>query len=114
VPLAGRHQARNTALAVGLVDLLRQQGWHIDEAAVRRGLAGTRWPLRIEVVRTQPTVVLDVGHNWASVTALLETLNRDFPAGLRILIFAASRDKDVQGMLRQLLPQFDSVILTQF
>ncbi len=114
VPLAGRHQVRNAALAVGLADSLRRQGWRIDEEAVRRGLAATRWPLRIEVVHSEPTAVLDVAHNWASVTALAETLNCDFSADRRILIFAASRDKDVSGMLRQLLPQFDSVILTQF
>jgi dihydrofolate synthase/folylpolyglutamate synthase len=44
----------------------------------------------------------------------LETLDREFPAERRILIFAASRDKDVTGMLRQLVPRFDTLIVTQF
>lgn len=114
IPFVGSHQLRNTAVAVGLIECLVRQGCEISEEAVRRGLASARCPLRIEVVQTPPTVVLDVAHNWASVAALLNTLNRDFPASHRVLIFAASRDKDVSGMLRQLLPQFDSVILTQF
>jgi dihydrofolate synthase/folylpolyglutamate synthase len=114
VPLTGQHQVRNTALAVGLIDQLNQQGWRISESAVLDGLKATRWPLRIEVVNTSPWVILDVAHNWASVRALLETLNRGFPADRRILIFAASRDKDVPGMLRQLIPRFDSLIVTQF
>ncbi len=114
VPLTGRHQHRNAAVAVGLMDVLVQQGWQISEDAIRQGLAATKWPLRIEVVQTAPFVVLDVAHNWASVQALLETLNQNFPAKRRILIFAASRDKDVAGMLRLLLPQFDSLIVTEF
>jgi dihydrofolate synthase/folylpolyglutamate synthase len=114
VPLAGGHQIRNAALAVGLIDALRQQGWNIEDHAVRQGLADTHWPLRIEVVQTNPTVVLDVAHNWASVKALIETLNGNFSGDRRILIFSASRDKDVAGMLRQLIPRFHSLIITQF
>jgi dihydrofolate synthase/folylpolyglutamate synthase len=114
VPLAGKHQFRNAALAVGIVDALSQQGWAIDGASIRDGLANTKWPLRIEIVGTRPLVILDVAHNWASIKALLETLNREFSANRRVLIFAASRDKDVTGMLRQLIPQFDSLVLTQF
>jgi dihydrofolate synthase/folylpolyglutamate synthase len=57
VPLAGAHQFRNTALAVGIIDVLRQKGWEVDEAAIREGLAKTQWPLRIEVVGTRPFVI---------------------------------------------------------
>ena len=114
IPLAGRHQLRNAALAVGVIESLNQQGWQIPDQALRTGLARTRCPLRIEVVRKAPTVVLDVAHNWASISALLETLNREFSAGRRILIFAVSRDKDVTGMLRLLLPEFETLVATQF
>lgn len=114
VPLAGDHQFRNAALAVGIVDSLCQKGWVIEETAIQEGLARTQWPLRIEVLGKKPFVILDVAHNWASIKALLETLDREFPAERKILIFAASRDKDVTGMLRQLIPQFDTLIMTQF
>jgi dihydrofolate synthase/folylpolyglutamate synthase len=114
VPLTGTHQFRNAALAVGIVDVLRQKGYPVDEACLREGLARTQWPLRIEVVGQRPLVVLDVAHNWASIKALLETIEREFSAPRRILIFAASRDKDVTGMLRQLIARFDTLIVTQF
>jgi dihydrofolate synthase / folylpolyglutamate synthase len=61
-----------------------------------------------------PTVVIDAAHNWEAVAALLKTLDESFPARRRVLVFAATRDKDVNGMLRQLLPKFDSVIVTCF
>ncbi len=113
-PLVGGHQAHNLALAVMAVQQLRTQGWNIPAAAMSAGLSRMRWPGRIEVVRREPTVVIDAAHNWAAVQALCETLRTSFSARRRILIFAATQDKDVAGMLRQLMPVFDSVILTQY
>jgi dihydrofolate synthase/folylpolyglutamate synthase len=110
--MLGAHQAHNTALAVTAVERLRRRGWRVSDEAVEAGLRSVRWPARIEVVAEQPTVVLDAAHNWASVTALLKTLDENFRPRSRILVFAATKDKDVLGMLRQLLPRFDTVILT--
>ena len=63
LPLLGGHQLRNAAVALTTIDVLRQRGWHIDESAVRQGLAQTAWPGRFQVVRRQPTIILDGGHN---------------------------------------------------
>jgi dihydrofolate synthase / folylpolyglutamate synthase len=112
--LLGEHQARNTALAVCAVEELRRRGWQIPTDAVRRGLADLRWPGRIEVLQRRPTTIVDAAHNWAAVSALLQTLADNFPARRRLLVFAAALDKDVSGMLRQLLPQFDCAVLTTF
>ncbi len=114
LPLVGEHQARNLALAVAAVERLQEQGWKVPHAAVPAGLAHLRWPGRIEILGRAPTVVIDAAHNWEAVTALLRTLDESFPSRRRILIFAATRDKDVSGMLRQLLPRFDTVVLTCF
>jgi dihydrofolate synthase/folylpolyglutamate synthase len=114
LPLVGEHQARNLTLAVAAVDNLKSQGWEIPESAVREGLARLQWPGRIEVLGRSPTVIIDSAHNWEAIAALLRTLDESFVARRRILIFAATRDKDVAGMLRQLLPRFDTVIVTCF
>jgi len=115
VALRGVHQADNAALAVAATTLLPEKGVRVLEQAVVAGLASVRWPARIEVLASQPTVVVDAAHNWASTEALLLTLDQDFAtASRRILIFAATREKDVGGMLRLLLPRFDSVVLTQY
>lgn len=114
VPLLGEHQSANAALAVAVIDLLCGRGYRVPEQAVRRGLAGMKWPIRIEVVGWRPTVVVDAAHNCASVAALIKTLNTTFHPRRRILVFGTSRDKDVSGMLRQLLPEFDAAILTKY
>jgi dihydrofolate synthase/folylpolyglutamate synthase len=114
LPLIGEHQARNLAVALAAIERLEEAGWHIPASAVDDGLAQLRWPGRIEILGRSPTVVVDAAHNWEAVAALLRTLDESFVARRRVLIFAATRDKDVSGMLRQLLPRFDSVIATCF
>ncbi|HVV99056.1 MAG TPA: folylpolyglutamate synthase/dihydrofolate synthase family protein [Planctomycetaceae bacterium] len=112
VPLLGAHQAHNAALAVAAADELVQAGWSISDEALRAGMSQVRWPARVEVVAEHPTVVVDAAHNWTSIAALIDTLRKSFRPRAKVLIFAATRDKDVLGMLRQLLPEFDTVILT--
>ncbi len=114
VPLRGRHQADNTALALALVDRLRLAGYHISDDDVRQGLLRVEWPARVEVVGQRPTVIIDAAHNWASAKALVETLRSDFPQPRKILVFASTRDKDVRGQLRWLLPEFQTVVLTRY
>ncbi len=114
LPLCGRHQAANAAVALAALGELRRAGWRLDEGAIRHGLAAMRWPGRVEVVRHHPAVVLDVAHNVASVEALLATLDESFSVQRRHLIFAASADKDTRGMLQALLARFDTVVLTRY
>jgi dihydrofolate synthase / folylpolyglutamate synthase len=114
VPLAGKHQAANAALAVGLVELVSSRVRPVPAEAVFAGLSGLKWPARIEVVMQRPTVVIDAAHNWAAASALLSTVRSDFPARRRVLVFAGTRDKDVRGLLRLLAPAFDTVVLTQY
>src|SRR5262249_20625361 len=71
-------------------------------------------PARVEIVSREPTVILDAAHNTASIASLLETLQESFVAKRRILIFATSHDKDIRGMLKLLLPQFENVIFSRY
>jgi dihydrofolate synthase/folylpolyglutamate synthase len=112
--LLGGHQGANAALALATIGELRRQGWLVSTDAMRMGLAAAALPGRIEVVRRHPTVVIDVAHNVASVEALVECLHESFACERRILVFAASRDKDVAGMLRVLVPHFSRIVVTQF
>jgi dihydrofolate synthase / folylpolyglutamate synthase len=114
VPLRGAHQAANAALALAAIDELRQHGISISEADVRAGMAVVVWPGRVEVVSRRPTIVIDAAHNWESVRALVATLREEFRPRRRLLIFAATRDKDVAGLLRLLLPVFDTIIFTRY
>ncbi|MCA9065428.1 MAG: hypothetical protein KDA96_20310, partial [Planctomycetaceae bacterium] len=89
----------------------------ITDAVIRAGLQNTWWPLRFEIQRRKnaPSVILDAAHNVDSAHALTATLRESgYQPDNLTLIFAASADKDVQGMLQTFLPFFSTVILTRF
>ena len=115
VVLRGEHQATNTALAVAALDRLHDVGVTITPEVLANGLQQVHWPGRVEVVAERPCVVIDAAHNWESAKALVHTLRRDFPsARRRILVFATTRDKDFKGLVRQLVPEFDTLIFTKY
>ncbi|WP_169975985.1 bifunctional folylpolyglutamate synthase/dihydrofolate synthase [Tautonia rosea] len=115
-PLPGEHQARNLAVALAALDALGEAEPELDLSveAVVRGLSSLSWPARVEVVREAPWLVIDGAHNVASAGALAETLQSCFPKVPRTLVFGTSRDKDLPGQLRALLPLFDAVVATRF
>lgn len=112
--LLGQHQAANAAVAVAAVEQLRQVGLRIPEEAVVQGLRSVRWPARVEVVHQRPWVIVDCAHNVASCEALVRTLAESFPSQNRVVLLAASRDKDLAGMLRTLAPHFRSAYFTRY
>jgi dihydrofolate synthase/folylpolyglutamate synthase len=114
VNLLGEHQAANAAVAVATIEELREQGWHLPDAAVAASLAEVSWPARMEVVGRRPLVVLDCAHNVASALAVVETLQASFPPGRRLLVFAGSADKDLAGMFRVMAPHFAHAFLTRY
>jgi dihydrofolate synthase/folylpolyglutamate synthase len=112
--LLGRHQIANAAAAIAAINRLRDRGWSISDDAIRRGLASTHIPARIEQIQSAPAIILDVAHNLASMEALLTVLRERFASHRRIAVFASSKDKDYTGMLKLVLPEFDTVFLTQY
>lgn len=97
LPLHGRHQVANAAIAVASVEQLL--GRPISDDAVRDGLAALRMPARIEVVSRSPLVVIDGAHNPESCHSLARTLREELPAVDWTLVFGAFRDKDITAML---------------
>jgi dihydrofolate synthase/folylpolyglutamate synthase len=113
IPLLGRHQLENAASAIAALDILSQRGFRISPEAAREGLRSVQWPGRLEILSRDPLVVADGAHNPYSAQVLRQALEDWFPGQRWVLIFGASADKDVAGMLRVLLPICDYVIVTR-
>ena len=113
--MAGQHQAINAAVAIMATRVLNERGLKISSHAIRRGLQRTQLPARIEWLSTQPPVILDAAHNVASMQSLVRTLKQcgKLPR-LRILIFAASRDKQLVEMLAESRSFFTAIVLTRY
>ena len=113
IPLLGRHQLINATVVMAAVEMLRRQGVHIPEASVREGLRRVRWPGRLEVLGRRPFLIVDCAHNVDSAQKLAAALRELFAYRGLILVFGASADKDIRGMMRALLPLAREVILTR-
>jgi len=113
IPLLGHHQVVNAAVAYAALRVLRQGGLDLTEEAVQRGFRQVRWPGRFQVLSSDPAVVIDSAHNRDSALKLRLALDEYFPGSPATLVFGASADKDIAGMLEELLPRVSRLILTQ-
>jgi dihydrofolate synthase/folylpolyglutamate synthase len=116
VPLLGRHQAHNASLAIMTADLLRDHDYtQITAEAITQGIKSTHWPLRFEILDGHPSIVLDAAHNPDSMRAVAGVLDGpEWQGRRRVLVFAASADKDAASMLNIIVPHFNDVVLTRF
>jgi dihydrofolate synthase / folylpolyglutamate synthase len=111
--LQGGHQEDNAAVAVTLARLLARRGLGVDDGAIHRGLADTRWPGRLEEVPGHPPLLLDGAHNEDGVASLVATLAAPPWAGRPMhLLLGVVSDKRIEPMLRMLLPRCASAALT--
>ena len=113
IPLIGRHQLENAATAVITLDLLRGAGLDIPVAAVDQGMRDLKWPGRMEILSQDPLVLVDCAHNPYSARTLRRALEEWFPDRGWVMVFGASADKDITGMLEALVPISEYTIVTR-
>ena len=88
-------------------------GGHLTPYTVRNGLLASRWPVRSEIAGRNPLVVLDGAHNPPAALALAKTIKSRFKYRELILVLGILRDKDVKGVLENMLPIADIMIFTK-
>ncbi len=115
LPLHGRFQPGNAALAVGaVVRFLGATGRAIDDGRVRAGLAGVRWPARLERVGRRPELVYDVAHTPESARLVAQSLGEMFPLAdpaASAVVYGSLRGKHVDRIFDALAPLARTVVL---
>lgn len=113
IPLLGHHQIVNGAVAYATIQILKGQGLKMNEDAIQVGFRETDWPGRFQILSTDPVLVVDAAHNRDSALKLRIALDDYFPGRPVTMIFGASADKDIPGMLIELVPRISRLIVTQ-
>ena len=113
IPLLGEYQITNAVAAYAALEELRVQGIAISVEHITRGFREVVWPARFEVLRKEPPVIVDSAHNPASMGKLRETIDDFFPDLPLVLVFGISEDKQLDGMLEEILPRTTHLITTQ-
>ena len=95
--LTGAYQIKNAALAMSALSLIRNVLPNITEDSVRQGMKSAVWPGRLEVVSSEPYIVLDGGHNFDGVANLCKSVRELWASESIGIVYAAMKDKDYSG-----------------
>lgn len=112
-PLLGDFQVINAVTAYAALDALRSKGFPIGKSAMSKGFKEVNWPARFEILRRDPPLIVDSAHNPASMGKLRDALDEYFPDHPLILVFGISEDKQLDGMLQEILPRTSHLICTR-
>jgi dihydrofolate synthase/folylpolyglutamate synthase len=114
LPLAGQIQLANSALAIAALEILQQQGWHISEEAIIKGMAKTQWPGRMQwTTWNNHKILLDGAHNTAAAQVLrqyVDSLDAVNPKPITWVMGMFS-DKDHADIFAALLRPGDRLFL---
>lgn len=95
IALLGRHQLRNAATSIEVASALQKTGAAVTEENIRNGLAKTRWPGRLEIIRKDSKIwILDGAHNAAAAECLAETLRECWLDTKFTAVTGVFRDKE--------------------
>jgi dihydrofolate synthase/folylpolyglutamate synthase len=108
--LVGDYQPKNAALAVAAAHALGE----VSEVAIRHGLERTRWPGRLQLIETEPRVILDGGHNPAAMMKSGEALRKLIGSERLVAVFAMLAERDPAKLLVALATlRPDAVVFTE-
>ncbi len=111
LPLYGAHQANNAAIALAAAEAFA--GVKLDSDLVRSAFAKVDSPGRCEVVRRDPTVIIDAAHNPHGAKALVATIASEFDFESLIGVVAVLGDKDANGILAELSQIVDYLVISE-
>lgn len=116
IPLLGSYQAKNCALAIALCEKMLEeaniQSGILQEAAMKAALQVLEWPGRLEVLSSNPLMLLDACINRASCSNILEAL-QELQLNKVITVIGIPADKDYVGVAEAMTAVSEHIILTK-
>ncbi|KHD38527.1 folylpolyglutamate synthase [Clostridium acetobutylicum] len=97
--LLGKHQIINAVTAVMAIETLKNVGVKVAKDHILNGLSKVRWKGRLEVLKSNPLVVVDGAHNSDGILKLKESIGVHFKYKRLILILGILADKEVKKMV---------------
>ncbi len=106
---AGRHQSYNTAVVIEAAQALNRTGkFHIEPQHITDGIENTKFPARIEIMRNDPLIILDGGHNIDGITALKNVLEANGEKHFTA-VWASLSDKQPEKIIEIMAPYIDKL-----
>ena len=107
LPLHGAHQVQNLAVAIAALEAFLGAGDQpLNHETLQDGLSMVTSPGRLELLRTNPSLVIDAAHNPQGIEATAITMRETFNFSALGLVVGILDDKDALGILTSLFEHF--------
>lgn len=114
LPLFGDHQGHNAALAIAAVESFLGGGTQpLVGDVLAEGLATATSPGRLQIIGTEPTVIVDAAHNPHGAASLAAALGTYFDFDEIGIVLGILQDKDAEGIIEVLAPVAAAIFVTQ-
>ncbi len=128
--MKGSYQQENSALALAVVELLRDHNFSVPSESLQDGLEAVKWPGRLEHLvlhrKTRQEMMadqkageevvhylIDGAHNPAGVESLVATLEEEYSYERLVVVWGAMVDKDLSQTVPAIADMADIIILTK-
>jgi dihydrofolate synthase/folylpolyglutamate synthase len=113
-PVFGAHQAQNLATAVVAVEAFLGGGKRaIPDDVLRSAVSDISSPGRLQLIRTEPSLLLDGAHNPAGALILAKALRAEFSSRPLVAVIAVLGEKDAEGLVSSFSEIFDTAVITE-
>jgi dihydrofolate synthase/folylpolyglutamate synthase len=114
ISMNGAHQVQNASVALMTIELLRQYyALIVEDDVLLRAMKETQWAGRLEMVSTEPRILIDGAHNPEGGAALAQALRDTYSYKKLHFVMGMLSTKNHSGYLRHILPLVDTLILTE-
>jgi dihydrofolate synthase/folylpolyglutamate synthase len=114
LPMFGDHQAQNATLAIAAVESFLGGGsTALVPDVLAEGLAEATSPGRLQIIGTEPTVLVDAAHNPHGASALASAIGSYFTFEEVAVVIGVLEDKDADGIVAALAPIATRFYVTQ-
>ncbi|MGO1543121.1 MAG: bifunctional folylpolyglutamate synthase/dihydrofolate synthase [Gulosibacter sp.] len=113
VSLAGEYQAHNAALAIAAVEAFFGGERELEYDTVANGTATAVSPGRLDLIGTDPTVIIDAAHNPHGAAHLAQAVGETYNFDELILVIGVLEGKPVEGIIRPLANVASRILVTE-
>ena len=111
INLKGRCQIYNAEIALECIDLLKQKGYKIGNEAVETGLSTVIHKARFEMIKQNPKIIYDGGHNENAAKNLVTTINQYYSEKKKVYIVSLLKTKDYRTVIKILTQDKNGVFI---
>lgn len=100
----GEHQLYNALTALRALEIVKGAGYKITENSILEGFKNCRFAGRFEIIKENPVIVLDGGHNINGIEYFSKAVKENFKNNKIILFFGMLKDKNPEDVLSYVIP----------